>query len=136
KVKVAESRLTDSGPDYYDTTNNTMAPSIVGSLKGIGDPPATATAGSDLSPSAVRDFYWQGGTLTGSGSLGLLWSTPRGVWNDTAAAYGIADAVMDFNPAQNSFKSVANGINSTWWADRTGTYKGTGTLPAGSNTGV
>ena len=106
KGTVTEERVTD-GTSY-------------GTLPHIDPVNAGPRGVADFQPSAFRDLFWNGGTLSGTGGLGLVWTTSRG-FNPTATPstppYNIEGAVLPFTTSYfDSTKTVGNDSRATqWW---------------------
>lgn len=71
---------------------------------------------ADFQPSAFRNVFWNGSTLQGDGSLGLVWTTSRGFNSAAAPPYNIAGAVLPFTAGYfDSTKTVGNDSSTRWW---------------------
>lgn len=159
KVTVAEHRLTDAGPDYLNPATATTNPNlpngtVEGARKEIADPAAvTAQTLPDVYPAAIRDISWAGGaanggeTASGTGNLGLIWSSARASTStgsypalDLAGAF-IANGTSNNNTSTGAFLAVQPAAASpassyVWWNTVSDLLTATGSIPPGSNTGT
>ncbi len=108
KATVTEARVTDG--------------SVAGSLPQVDNAAQNATGTADFLPSAFRNAFWNGGTLSGNGSLNLYWTTARGntapgTLPASTPPYNLVGANLPFTG--NYFDAGKTGVGGDargyWW---------------------
>ncbi|WP_301002228.1 hypothetical protein [Capsulimonas corticalis] len=112
KVTATEARLTSD--------------KIFGDLPMIDDNGAFTFGPANYSPSAYRDFWWAGGTPSGTGNVDLAWTSTRSkLASGTGPTAGIYTATLPY--LGSAFMPSAAG--ASWWSQ-------SAILPGGPATGI